>query len=762
MLSKVKSLIPPIILLLLVITPFWKVAMMKGVIITDDIFASDLMNDRFPCRFILGEALREGHLPLWTSYIYNGFPLLAQVEVGACYPFNLLFFGLLPAHWALNMSILFHFFLAGLFFYFLSRVLGLPSSASLFGSIAFMYSGFFIAHVKHMNMVDAAVYVPLLLTFLELAFQKGKIIYLILMGLIFGVQILAGHPQISYYTLLFLGCYFLYRMGGSFWKRDRELKKRGRGLPLSSLKITGYFLFFLVLGICLGAIQILPTIELVGFSERAGGVSFQFAEDYPFYLGDLLNFIYPYTNGDPGKGTYLAPSIFWENYGYLGLLPLIFALLAPILAWKKQGFTKFFFLSFLLTLLLALGPNTPLFKSAFYLIPGMRYFRFPTRFLLFTELSLAILASIGFSHLLSKLRSGLSKQGKLRANILIGLGLTLTFFDLWHYQMRQNPVVDWEKWSSPPETVKFLKADRSLFWIFTVGESESHKLAYIKAGGWEEDLTPYIEQREFLQPSSNMLYKISSVTGYVNLVPRHIIKMWGNEKRPGLVQKTAFLSEDQKRLLVTPAFLNFLSLFNVKYLLSLWPIEHPVLKLKLKKENLSLYENTKVMSRVFLVSQAFFVPDEEKAGRILLSEAFDPSRTALLMEGSRKPLESDPQKLASSELEILTYSSQEVLIKANLKSSGVLVLSDTWYPGWKVYIDGKEGKILRANICQRAVLLQEGERTIRFLYRPQSFQWGTWITGLSFFLLVFFLLLCGNRRFSVSQSCFHLSLSGIA
>jgi len=78
----------------LILAAFWKLTLMMGLVITDDLFASDLMNENFPYRFSLGSALQSGHLPLWVREIYGGFPLLARSEAGVCYPFNIVLFGL--------------------------------------------------------------------------------------------------------------------------------------------------------------------------------------------------------------------------------------------------------------------------------------------------------------------------------------------------------------------------------------------------------------------------------------------------------------------------------------------------------------------------------------------------------------------------------------------------------------------------------------------------------------------------------------------
>jgi hypothetical protein len=67
--------------------------------------------------------------------------------------------------------------------------------------------------------------------------------------------------------------------------------------------------------------------------------------------------------------------------------------------------------------------------------------------------------------------------------------------------------------------------------------------------------------------------------------------------------------------------------------------------------------------------------------------------------------------------------------RANLANSGFLVLLDSYYPGWQVYIDGQRGTIIRADYFARAVYLERGEHTVRFVYRPLSFYGGLALAG---------------------------------
>src|SRR5204863_339470 len=78
----------------------------------------------------------------------------------------------------------------------------------------------------------------------------------------------------------------------------------------------------------LGAVQLLPQLELASLSDRAGGVSAEFALKYAYAPSNALQFLSPYLHGDVSNRTYTGAGIFWETFGYVGIGTLLLALLA--------------------------------------------------------------------------------------------------------------------------------------------------------------------------------------------------------------------------------------------------------------------------------------------------------------------------------------------------------------------------------------------------------------------------------------------------
>ena len=76
------------------------------------------------------------------------------------------------------------------------------------------------------------------------------------------------------------------------------------------------------------------------------------------------------------------------------------------------------------------------------------------------------------------------------------------------------------------------------------------------------------------------------------------------------------------------------------------------------------------------------------------------------------------------EAHLKEYENQVVNIQASLNQPGMLVLADSFYPGWNAYVNGRQAKVYRANLFFRAVQLSSGTHTVEFRYEPRSFAIG--------------------------------------
>ncbi|MHC4788389.1 MAG: hypothetical protein ACYS8K_04185, partial [Planctomycetota bacterium] len=145
---------------------FWRAVALRGVF-----FHYDHAIQNYPFRQFFAEGLRAGHVRLWTSDIFCGFPLFAESQGNALYPALLLLFGPLPAWVAYNYYTVLHFLLAGLGAYVLARVMGVGRAGAVLAGICYMLAAPVLNHAHHTNIVVAVSYLPLLLALMELFFR---------------------------------------------------------------------------------------------------------------------------------------------------------------------------------------------------------------------------------------------------------------------------------------------------------------------------------------------------------------------------------------------------------------------------------------------------------------------------------------------------------------------------------------------------------------------------------------------------------------
>jgi hypothetical protein len=691
----------------LVALPYWRLLTLRGVVITDDVFTSDLMNEGFPYRHFLGQALKGGDWPTWFPHVYGGLPLLARSEAGVASPLNILLFGLLPPYAALNWVMVLTPLVAAWGTFLFARETGAGTPGSVLAGLSFAWSGFLVAHLKHLSMVGTVCWFPLALYLLERAARsRAERRSLCLFGVVVGLQVVSGHPQIVYYCVLF---YIIYATG------------RARSVPGGAATLS-WSLAALLAGLGLGAVQLLPTYELARLTDRAHGLSFAQATALAYDPRDVLNFFYPYANGDIGDGTYRGRAIFWEDYGYAGLIPLLLAGYGAVKGWRAWH-TRFFAWAGAAAYLLVLGPHTPVFAAAFHVVPGMGYFRFPTRLLFLVDFSIAVLAAAGMRALTA--REGSFPRGAALAPLLVGL----TTLDLWYFQVRQNPVISAAEWRRPPRTAELLQQQGGpdLFRIYSLGTVETHRGAFGEAGGWRGSLAPFVEQRELLQPNSNAVYGLSSADGYAQLTPSYVVDIWGDQNRPGLMQRAGVFRDGT--FTPSPQFLKILSLFNVKYVLSPWTVRSGELAPFKQEGRVLVYRNPQVLPRAFLLGRHRRVGDSAEAQERLLAPDFDPREEVILFEDP--PHTEGPLSAEGALVSVERYRPEEVVVRTAAPYAGILVLGDTFYPGWRAEVDGVEVRILRANLAQRAVPLEAGTHEVRFVFRSPAIRRGLLISLVS-------------------------------
>lgn len=315
-----------------------------------------------------------------------GFPLLAEGQTGIFYLYNLVLFHLFNVVTAFNLSYLLIFLTCFIGSFLFAKSLKLKTVSSFYLAFLFTFSGVMITQVPHINLIQVVCFLPWQFYFSEKFLQTNKKIWLL--GTIFVTtqQFFATYQQIVLITFIGLGIYTTIRS----WQEN----KLGHLIP---------FALAILLGTTLSMPQLLPSLQMVKLSNRPSGLPAADLVAFPYHPKNLLSFLNPYFWGDPRKGTYPAYSadwgIFWEQTGYIGILPLSLAVLA---FWdrKSREVVKIFGIILVISLILLLGKYTPFFFV--FQLPPLDLFRVPARFLILFVWALTILAAIGFNKIKSQ------------------------------------------------------------------------------------------------------------------------------------------------------------------------------------------------------------------------------------------------------------------------------------------------------------------------------------------------------------------------
>jgi hypothetical protein len=156
--------------------------------------------------------------------------------------------------------------------------------------------------------------------------------------------------------------------------------------------------------------------------------------------------------------------------------------------------------------------------------------------------------------------------------------------------------------------------------------------------------------------------------------------------------------------------------------------------------DVKIYENLTVLPRAFVVHKSVVAESDEQALNYLRTKDLDPSDTVVLREG----LTLDAEE-GRSTARIVSYEPHEVQLEASLDSPGYLILTDTHYPGWTAAVDGQEAPIVLANLYLRAVLLEPGEHTVTFQFKPQTVRQGLIVGALSWLAWVLVVAIVASR-----------------
>ncbi len=725
-----------------------------------------------------------GQFSLWDPYTFSGSPAFANPQSMFVYPLNFLFY-LLPIEQAFGYTLLLHVFLSGLFMFFWMRCLKLSREAALITSSIYMLNTTFILkiHAGWISMYPVITMIPLFFNLLEKIINKKCFVNVIYMGLAFGLAFYTANYQLLLYTICFLFLYLLLRVWfftnlplDGVCKDDnyQALDKRAKRYLILNIKFLGSIL----IGIMLASYQIFPVHELTGFSTR-DLISSEYYSLSTLKLKSFLTILSPEIFGSL-KDNINSGNELWENCFFVGIAGIYFFGIGFFYKRKRE---IYLFLT-LTSLVFLYAMSQSVQKFFFYFLPLFKYFSKPVLVILLFFFFVITMAEFGLEIFFDK-----EIKNKIK-NYMISIYLfsaLLICFNLPPFKIFFSKNVFAANFLPTAflfilyNTVYLINSKKMIkpiilktsICILVILELFFYGMKYIDARKTKEafpltGVTEYLKQdpsifrvlsagRTTIPYGQAGYYKIQIVNGYNPLNISRYVEFANMAAGKAGVSPTKWLDfHDVQNM----ALLDFL---NVKYIATNKPIENfPQLKLifkedasvfhfyeGIKKAPLYLYKNTNFLPRAYIVNKVETVKgSSENIKKALVKRNF---YTTAVIE---KQVPSQYRELAVSnnisiqnkkevfvkEVTIVSYEHDEIELKVSLNKKGFMVLSDTYYPGWELWDNGKLIDIYRTNYAFRGAFLETGNHNLTFKFNPKSYKKGAIISLVSGIFIFIFLI----------------------
>ncbi len=720
------------------------------------------------------EALRNleaGELPLWNIWNGMGAPLLANYQSALLYPptWLVLIVGWIGGFqwlaWSHGLLIVLHLIWAGLGMRRLVGLLGAGPIPQVICGIAYGLCGYIIARGSFITMVQAASWIPWILLAAsqfsipikiwkksDRQFEWKSILYL---SMAFTGQWLSGHAQLAWYTLVF--CIAWLVTGALVNGGIKQL--RTIILPVG---ISG------VLGFLLCSIQLIPTLEYLTQSQRSGVIDYETALSYSFWPWRFLTFLFPDFFGNPGNGDYWGYGSYWEDAIYVGLLPLFFLIISLIRIFprtiesrnrKYRPLMGFLLVSVIVITILSLGWNTPIFPWLFENIPTFGAFNGPARWMIFFEICLILMAGLGAEEwvthrIISKKWANLGIAGMIAMMLCVVYAwttqnnlkeslsysmfsfaiLALGYFVLARIKPKKSAPDKIVQWQSIVVIWFFL----DLFWV-GIRLNPVVSIDTIFSGIVERHQTEEETIHRFISTNDERNLRFQRFFRFDNIQPSEDLSVLSTLMLPNInaLYSTAFFNNfdpmipdrfqgylDEVDLASTEIQDRYLAHANVTSKVVVDPFNPEIFK----------WTSVDAFPDHRLMYCPDFVPGGEDALlRLRKAAAENKMEDFFVLETTvelKDECHSGRPVNKGTINEILKQATRKVYDITENPVSGWLLVSSTWYPGWKATLDGLPVTVYHGNYLFQAVRVPEGNHRIELQYVPMSFILGAGLTGL--------------------------------
>jgi hypothetical protein len=712
-------------------------------------------------------------IPLWNPYILNGRPYLGDPQTQVFAPFSLPVY-VLPFWKAQAVVAILKLFLAAFGAYLLGRALGMRFGGALVTGLAFGFSLWMVDWVSW-TLGSVWVFLPWTALLSELSVRRPGPLPFAGLASVVGLGWLGGHPSSSLQVLSVVGLCWLVR----------ALLLGREGLLTRLATLAGGF----AVGTALAAVMLIPFTELLlrssDLSVRAGASDLLHQP-----ASDLLALFLHDWWGSGATGLELSFSL--EHAYYVGALPLMLGAVALIARPSAARLATFGV--GVATMAVATG-ITP-FHDIVIALPGLEAAN-NGRFAVLAVLCLALLAGWGLDDLASgELAPGrrlpalaaclvlfaipfawvvgrididalpdalevawgfadpaagavaeirlasllewtvlgvlalvlvaLRLRGLLPATAFVALAALLVAADLFKAGMGYNPAIPIEAATQPTTpAIRFLQSERPARFAGLVPRAPAALVLP-------------------LPTNVSMRYRLLDSRGYAQPTEERYFNVW---KRLISPQRDCYYFFCTVLADTTPAALRGLGVLGVEHLLQNRRDDPlPDLQTSYDGSDARIYRNPYALPRAFLVDRQVVARDGDAALALLTSEGF-PTRTVAVTEERLPGLATGTGGGASAGSARLAEDERErVVVETDAERPALLVLTDTWYPGWKAEVDGEEVPIERVDYVLRGVSVPAGRHRVEFTYRPASVRAGFAVSGAALLTIAAAALLGWRRR----------------
>lgn len=692
-------------LLLLCMVAYWPLSL--------GIFSvkNDAVHYFLPYRFHISEALRNGEWPFWSPYIYNGNPIMGDMQSGAWNPVVWLFslfgrYDITLFHWENLLYIL----LGGVGMYKLVNRLTANSSTAFLLGASYMVSGFMLGG-QLINWLAAAAFLPFVLHYYLLTLKSNSYIPAVKTGIALYLLFTAGYPSFFILTGYLLVMLFVVHIITVF---------REKGSVRSLLHCFLPQLLVIFVFVCLSLPAILSYIHLLPYYDRGTGTTYAAAASNAFDARYFITLLLP--PAIKSNDIIAATDITCRNI-YFGLIPLLVLIALPP---KMNRRNSLLLCLALFSILFSMGDATPVREWCYRFIPLLDTFRHPSQMRLFFILALLLLTAPGVSRLINGELQNQEKKRLLFTAVAAIILLTIIMLVM----LRKSTLFSTVQQTGQSGMRGFLKnMIESVTFADTVVLGALIQLCFLAA---------FL----LLRKKINGSFKWTALFWSLNLIilaqpvlPASFVSKVSPREINAVIHAspagypasltTQSLAENSK-----DAFTNF-DISGLGYFYN-------------KKPGISKVTN----SPAFLAQADQFIQTEKLyayvSGKplVYIADIVRPVKDSVILSPG------DSCNYALINQQIVQYpcgnqhsavvqamSSNSFTIETVTTDNAYLVLTQNYYPFWQAAVDGKETPIIKTNISFMGVRLTPGKHTISFKFVPGTIR-ATLYFQLSFFVLL--------------------------